>query len=147
MILEASELRRTFPALAPEDRRGFRDYVARTLFVQAWADWVEQYGDHYAPGTDLMTAAPETPEYALFEEKIAPLEEIFERARKTWTGKRRESAFIDELAYSLTMSSLGHGVGWEDYNDHFEGCRGLVHFEFTYYDLDDENYPIPVEEV
>lgn len=144
------------PQLAAEDRKAFRDYVARTLFVQAWADWQECYGPGYPPGCELMDVAPRTPEYvfesadkliAKFEEKIAPLEEIFERARKTWTHKRPDSSFIDELAYSLTMSSLGAGVGWTDYNDHFEGCRGLVYFEFTYFDLDDENYPIPdVEE-
>lgn len=144
------------PQLSAEDRKGFRDYVARTLFVTAWADWMEQYG----PGTpgmgcELMTAAPETPVYvyeaadkliALLEEKIAPLEVIFERARETWTDERPASAFIDELAYCLTMSSLGHGVGWEDYNDYFEGCRGLVHFEYTYFDLDENDYPIPAEE-
>jgi len=142
--------------LAAEDRKAFRDYVARTLFVQAWADWMDQYGPGCpGNGCELMNEAPETPAYvyksadeliALLQTKIAPLEEIFERARKTWTRKRPDSAFIDELAYSLTMSSLGHGVGWEDYNDHFEGCRGLVHFEFTYFDLDEETYPIPAEE-
>lgn len=138
--------------LAPEDRKAFRDYVARTLFVQAWADWMDRYGPG-APGMgcELMNEAPETPEYVYnyadtligkLEFNIAPLEEIFERARKTWTHKRPDSSFIDELAYSLTMSSLGHGVGWEDYNDHFEGCRGDVYFEFSYFDLDDKDYPI-----
>lgn len=140
------------PQLAAEDRKAFRDYVARTLFVTAWADWMDRYG----PGTpgmgaELMDCAPETPDYvlisaealvSLFEKKIAPLEEIFERARRTWTHERPDSSFIDELAYSLTMSALGHGVGWEDYNDYFEGCRGDVYFEFTYFDLDEKDYPI-----
>lgn len=143
-------------SLAAEDRKGFRDEVARTLFVTAWADWMDQYG----PGTpgmgaELMDCAPETPEYVYekadelisrLEKEIAPLEVLFERARATWEGKSPRGSFLGELAYCLTMASLGHGVGWTDYHDEFEGHRGLWHFEFTYYDLDDENYPIPDSE-
>ena len=139
--------------LAAEDRKAFRDYVARTLFVTAWADWMDEYGGG-SGGGELMQNAPDTPEYVFkdadhfieqLEKKVAPLEVIFDRARGTWNSKVH-GPFINELAFCLVMSSMGHGVGWTDDRGEFEGCRGLDHYEYSYFDLDDKDYPIPDSE-
>ena len=130
----------------------FRYWVARTLFVQAWADWEEQYGSRNLMGCELMNEAPESPEEAYdAADRLIPqfgdLETLLTRAAEVWRPNRGGGGtMVEELAYCLTMQALGHGVGWRDYQEPFDGWHPPVHFESSYFDLNEKDYPIPDQE-
>lgn len=147
-------------------RDRFRDSIARTLFVTAWADWTDQYGKGTpGMGVNLMDVAPKTPDY-VYESADSLLNAIEcensgadVRMLCRWAlsaddghGKRSESTnpsdhridgIVDDLAYCLAMQSMGHGVSWLD--SHKDAGIELPYFEFSYFDLDDATYPIPAE--
>jgi len=136
------------------DREEFRHWVARTLFVTAWADWKDQYGGG-APGNgcNLMEEAPETPVYVYQSaddliEKLGDVDALIAKAKAVWKPERKGGgSAAEELGYCMAMQAMGHGVGWTDYQEPFEGWHPSVHFEYSYFDLDDEHYPIPEEHV
>lgn len=128
----------------------FVNAVARTLFVQAWADWQERHGPGYPMGCELMEVAPETPVEAYYA--AGRLIHLFEEEnKKPWyiiaTDAREKLRTGDdadiELGYYVAMTSLGHGVRWED--NHQALDVEYPDFEFTYYDLAEKDYPIPEE--
>jgi hypothetical protein len=100
--------------------------MARTFFVLAWADALEEVGKTF-PQMDLREVAPPTTEGAfLYAEGV--LQEI-ERANGIDLGTfippgMTEESLIrgkttEDLGYYLAMESLGHGVSWSDeYLDH-----------------------------
>jgi hypothetical protein len=130
----------------------FRYWVARTFFVTAWADWKDRYGGG-APGCgcNLMDAAPETPDYVYvsadtFISRLGDLDALFAKAAAVWQPNRPGGhTMVEELGYCAAMEAMGAGVGWTDYQDEFDGCRSFPYHEFSYYELDDEHYPIPEE--
>lgn len=141
--------------------------MARAMFVTAWADFQERYGDGYAPGTELMDAAPETPAYVLQEAHVwagiivgmnlpkgsnIPQRSMFFLFREALKadGKDPDVAQDDlklqaHFGHSLAMEIMGSGVSWAD--DHAELPFGLPYIGWSCMDLDDAGYPIPGEDL
>jgi hypothetical protein len=127
-ILELSKklgLTQYLPSYAAEMKE-IAEWIARTLFVTAWADRQEERKITY-PGQNLFDVAPKTTKAAreaawelLLKLQEANKTTMFEaydqalqRSNRENTAKNRE-----EFGYLLAMEALGHGVGLED---HFRG--------------------------
>ena len=140
-------------AQKPEQRYHiYRRQVARTLFVSAYADWKEEYDGGFPAGTKIDKVAPTTPPYVaeralkliaeLEQENDCTLDDLYERALEAdgiYGGHTVN--LVEEWAHYLTMECLGHGVAWSD--DHAEYEHQTVNVEFSPFDLDNENFPIP----
>jgi len=117
-------------------RQEIIDSFTRTLFVQAYATFVEQAKEdgedtsdlpQAGPGEDWMDVAPETPESAVQAglEGIAaierrygvPIEELVfiasEECRKAKCRTNRDHN-TEAFGYFLAMQYVGHGVSWSD---------------------------------
>lgn len=144
-------------------REAILESIARTLWVTAWADEMEERGETKGwAGADLMDLAPETPEAArvmtkAFVERIekendCTVEDGFILAlvadgrafparheRGSWTKyPTREVAAIalaDSFGHYLAMEAMGHGVSWKD--DHAHQPLKLPH-GVENYELRDE---------
>jgi hypothetical protein len=108
----------------------FVEGAARAIWVQAWADQMEEAG-RKLPSGDLMKAAPATPlsAYVKAGELIGKLECL---NRVHWAvlaaraaqaeGEDYDPNDIDneEFGHYLAMEALGHGVSWFDDHAEFE---------------------------
>lgn len=103
-------------------------FIARTLFVCAWADEEENDGRSY-PGQELFDVAPETPVTALVlagvllgrieEQNHAPYYILIKRAADA-DAVTPEEIDEEQFGYSLAMMALGHGVSWFDDHAKFD---------------------------
>lgn len=117
--------------LTPNKDNPFLASMARTLWVLAYADCVEEEEHTWSQdpliasiGEDWMNVAPETPQEAF--DMAFMLLGHFEAANKTsWpciVAKAFEpeglnindSKLLDSFGHYAVMSCLGHGVSWED---------------------------------
>lgn len=113
------------------------DSMARTLWVNAWADWNESYGKVNTSGKELMDIAPRTPKRAAL--MAALLLGRFVRANGDWgvwwvvklaseaEGIEWEEVcagwhnlWLRDLGHCLVMMALGSGVSWFDDHAEFE---------------------------
>ena len=99
------------------------DQIARTLYVQAWADRQEERGRRFAPGTELMDVAPKTPRYA--KDQAWRLVGMVEGANNMEinalyaqvlrnSGRKDTPTREFQFGHLLAMQALGHGVGLSD---------------------------------
>lgn len=142
-----------------ESYEAIRDYMAKTFFAFAWADWQEEYGDISLSGVEIMDAIPEEyPDtaYMAADILIKKMEEIngldiktiFEICRGA-PGEHRREPDADEFGYCMAMQAMGHGVGWDDNHPsmfHNNPRFKVPHVEYSYFDLPENEYPIPVEQ-
>jgi len=86
------------------------DGIARTLFVDSWANSEAEAGRAY-PGEDLMDVAPETTPEAYDAAKLVVQET--ERINKR-PLVAPEGTDPYEFGFYIAMEILGHGVAWTD---------------------------------
>ena len=145
-------------------RRQIIDSFTRTLFVQAYATFVEQANEdgedtsdlpQPGPGEDWMDSAPETPESAVqagldgiaaIEKRYGvPIEELAfiasEECLKTRCHASRDHN-AEAFGHYLAMQYVGHGVSWSD--DHAMQLD-LPHGEFNIGSREEAGLP-PTEE-
>jgi hypothetical protein len=137
-----SKLRTIHPKPFPDTelRQLFISHAARMLFVNAWANAMEEAGKSTGPPrTDLMKAAPPTnlesidrAKEWLFELERAngnrSIDELWAPIEDQVSG---QGATIKEFAHDLVMEATGSGVAWSD--DHPEHNLDIPHVET--YDL------------
>jgi hypothetical protein len=123
------------------------DGMARALFVQAYADAVEQGEIDVAAacmGQDWMDIAPETPKYAYNQawRLLGKIEELnkssihslhYQAYKADGINYYHDEEYARLFGHYLAMQSLGHGVSWFD--DHTKFDLKLPYFEF---ELEDE---------
>lgn len=146
-----------------------REYMAKTFFACAWADYQEEFGEGIGMGAEIMDEIPDNYPVSAYDaadhlikamERIngATIESIFEICRAE-PGNHRREPDEDEFGYCMAMQAMGHGVGWDDNHPglfHESGWKGKEGYrpqifetpriEFSYFDLPDSEYPIPNEE-
>lgn len=143
-----------FESYHADDASTIRQYMAKTFFASAWADYEEQVAQNPHGGVDIMDVMPDNiPESAFIaadkvinfvqKETGKPISELYNIAANT-EGKHYREPTEEDFAYSLAMQSMGHGVGWSD--NHPDLTFKLPHLEYSYYDLPEDEYPIPEEE-
>lgn len=105
--------------------------IARTMFVTAWADEMEEQGRSFPCGAEIMGLAPEeTPEVAIKEayrfvgalensSRMTLLPLIYQAAKADGQefpempeDSRKDYAIT--FGHCLFMEALGHGVSWFD---------------------------------
>ncbi len=130
--------------------------MARTMFGCIWADYVEEFTGRSLQG-EILDQAPETPEYVIrdayrlagmFEQLNGPggMIAIAHRAamadmHQTGGDVDLTPEFLRELGSDLAMQAMGHGVSWFDDHEEFE--IKFPYMEYSYFDLHDDEYPIP----
>lgn len=151
-------------------REQIREYMAKTFFATAWADYQDEYGEGVGMGVEIMDVIPDTyPEsaYKAADKLITrmefingeTIERIYEICRDE-PGKHSRDPDPDEFGYCMAMQAMGHGVGWDDnhpsmfhekhidwdgHNIHRSKRFDVPHLEYSYFDLPDAEYPIPEE--
>lgn len=109
--------------------RDIVDQMARTFWVNAWAQSIEEEGGVPAgPGEDLMDAAPPT-HWRAYLKAWTYVDELAEANQMTPAGMYRQAlvraalrdteAIREKFGHYVAMEALGHGVSWRD--DHPEG--------------------------
>lgn len=97
--------------------------AARAVYVQAWANYMEESGGHIEHGIDLMDQAPKTPTVATkwARELVKTMEKFNKRkieriyiAAAKEPGRHEKEATPEDFGHYTAMESLGHGVGWGD---------------------------------
>lgn len=147
-----------------------REYMAKTFFATAWADYQDAHGEGIGAGQEIMDLIPEPYPQSAYEaadklvkglEKVngASLDSIFQTCRDE-PGDHHREPDEDEFGYCMAMQAMGHGVGWDDnhpsmfrerYIDwvspeiHRPQRFSVPRMEYTYFDLPEEAYPIPRE--
>ena len=96
--------------------------AARAFFVSAWADAVENHGGSFPGGTELMDAAPPTPDIAMLH--AARFVGVLECHNKCslavmWTRAQegeghRKTPTLGDFGHYMATEALGHGVAWTD---------------------------------
>jgi len=110
--------------------------IAAALFVPAWADYQDALGDegeHPGGGGDWMDIAPEAPYEATqaaiaFANQLARLNNegniiglLMKAARADGvSGSDLDDSYAYDFGWYMTMSSIGHGVSWEDSHEDFD---------------------------
>jgi len=133
------------------------EHMARAFFASAWADYSEQIGPHYPMGCEIMDVMPDEIDPAatkaaqdlaesLEKQHGLPLADIFTKAVEISgdDGDRDKSA--EMFGHYAAMGAMGHGVSLYDALGRKAAEFVNTHdcyMEFSYYDLDDEKYPIP----
>jgi hypothetical protein len=146
-----------------------REYMAKTFFATAWADYQEQALGEGLQG-EIMDQIPDTyPEsaYSAADKLIAGLEKvngttletIFQTCRDE-PGDHHREPDEDEFGYCMAMQAMGHGVGWDDnhpamfHEKRIDWVEPKINrpqrfkvpsMEYTYFDLPDSEYPITSE--
>ena len=125
--------------------REILDSMARTLWVNAWADWMEEQGESLRG--ELFSQAPKTPREAVkaaqsLAKKIESMNgmdmgELWEKA-STAEGRHSSRPDKEDFGYGLAMRSLGHGVAWED--DHPDIGIKYPLVEFGPWDVDERAF-------
>lgn len=98
--------------------------MARTFFVSAWADAMEEAGrSRELSGQNLMDIAPETPDEAyekageaarrIEDANGAALSALYEKMAGM-PGRHRREPTPDDFGFSLAMMYMGSGVSWFD---------------------------------
>lgn len=128
-------------AAADPVRTEIVDSMARTLFVEAWANREEEMG-HRLRG-ELMSQAPPTPRAAHHQasalardiEKLngQSLEALYTEAAAV-PGKHYREPTPRDFGYGLVMQALGSGVSW--YDDHPHGSHPIKLPRIESLDLD-----------
>lgn len=109
-----------------KDKDGYRVVfiraAARAFFVSSWAYAVEQHGGRFAPGTELMDAAPATPDVVMLHAAsfLGALERtngvclavIWHRAQLG--DDHRRTPTLEDFGHYLAMEAMGSGVAWTD---------------------------------
>lgn len=117
--------------------------MARALFVDTWANEMEEQGRSFRPQADLMDLAPATPAVAIKEayRLTGQLEASNAQGILTLLSKaaRKDGTSLDEMTESsqaeyaqsfghyMAMEALGHGVSWFD--DHAKFAIDIPDFE------------------
>lgn len=149
-------------------RDQIREYMAKTFFATAWADYQDEYGDGIGAGQEIMDLIPKPYPQSAYDaadkliaglEKLngVSLETIFETCRDE-PGEHEREPDEDEFGYCMAMQAMGYGAGWDDNHPSMFHARGLTghsdyrkkwfdvpHLEYTYFDLPEGDYPIPNE--
>jgi len=134
------------------------EHMARAFFACAWADYSEQIGPHYPMGCEIMDEMPEEIDPAATKaaqdlaeclEKRhdgAPLAQIYRDAVELAGDDGDRDKSPEMFGHYAAMGAMGHGVSLHDAFGRtaaeFVGTHDC-YMEFSYYDLDDEKYPIP----
>ena len=138
------------------------EHMSRAFFATAWADWADEYGPGTAGnGVDVMDEMPDELDGAATLGAVAltasleemhgmDLSEVFRTAkavsRHYKAGDRARTA--EMFGHYAAMGAMGHGVGlWDALGT--EACDFVntrdCHMEFSPFDLDPAEYPIPAE--
>lgn len=121
------------------------NHMARTLFVNAYANEVEEGTLPGFPkasqGQNWMDVAPATPQSA--QEAAKKLYEKIEELNAPQTMESIcEESQAKELGYCLVMEALGSGVSWAD--NHEDHGLKIPNIE-AYLDFDPKNIPETLE--
>lgn len=117
--------------------------IARTMFVTAWADEMEEQGKSFAPQQEIMSVAPSTPSVAIKEAyrfvgalenqnhmMISTLIHQAAKADGLTIDSMEESQLAEyarEFGHYMSMEAMGHGVSWFD--DHKEFKINIPDYE------------------
>jgi hypothetical protein len=107
------------------------DGVEKALWIPAWHDYQIETGGEYASyDGNIADVAPEPPEETRSQAKalIAKMTQggnligpLMDAARAdSIAGDDLNEEYAEDFGYYITMSTLGHGVGWEDDHAPFE---------------------------
>lgn len=127
-------------------------HMIRAFFVSAYADWREEFTVVF-PRTEWMDEAPDEPDPAAVEAAyrlVQALEakfgmelRVLYEANKQNDGKgdRGDPVSPEYWGHYCAMQAMGHGVGLSDCGIELD----VPHYEFSYLELDETNYPTPKE--
>jgi hypothetical protein len=115
----------TTPNTTPNTRTTIQDAMVRAFFASAWADAVEDAGDSFPPGSDIMDLLPKEADPASIEAGgtlLAAMENQFGKpiADLLWDAQGEAEANGYDLTpetfgHYAAMEAMGHGVGLFDY--------------------------------
>lgn len=110
--------------------------IARSMFVSAWADEMEEQGKSFSPGSEIMQLAPHTPHQAVAEAyrftgriegaNDSSLIVLLYKAAKAdgrvvdEMSESEKIEYAESFGHYLLMESLGHGVSWFDSHQEFD---------------------------
>ena len=110
--------------------------IAKTMFVTAWADEMEERGRSFPAGSDVMHLAPRTPSVAILEAYrfMGALEQankmslpvLVNQAAKADGVELEEmpvsdkQEYLESFGHYMFMEALGHGVSWFDDHKKFD---------------------------
>lgn len=129
------------------------NHVARALFASAWADYQEQSPDGMnLSGCEIMDCMPQDiPVEAvgaanLLVAKVEKLNgetivQTLERAQRLPDRHADRECDAEHFGHYLAMQAMGSGVGLENVCDRAALGLKLPYFEFSYMDLNPEEYP------
>ena len=111
------------------DREELIEGMASALWVAAWASALEEAGESFPSGADLMDLAPPPPPEAYTAaRKLA--REIARKSKRSmpllWqdaasaAGSHFRRPTLDLFGHYLAMEALGHGVSWFDDHPDFD---------------------------
>ena len=128
-------------------------HMAKAIFACAWADWNDNYADGCPGGVNVMDIMPDMDPDAL--KAAHALAEQIERETKAdlttiLAQAKSQVANLDGyhpcneeyFGHYCAMQALGHGVGLPELGLDHEWLD-VPDIEFTCYDLDPVQYPIP----
>ena len=128
------------------------EHAARALFGNAWADYQDRSpeGENLS-GCEILDVMPDVPEEATNAAKklvheVADLNgntitQLMYKAEGLPHDYADRECNAEHFGHYLAMQALGTGVGLESVCDSEALALKLPHCEFTYYDLNPEDYP------
>lgn len=127
-------------------------HAGRAMFASAWADYQEASPDgENLSGCEILDIAPETPIEALRAavrlvrrvERMngERIECTLERAAGLPDRYADRECDPEHFGHYLAMQAMGHGVGLESVCDRDALALELPWTEFSYFDLNPEEYP------
>lgn len=128
-------------------------HVARALFASAWADYQEQSPDGMnLSGCEILDVMPQdipTEATQAAERLIAeverlngePIDRSLERAQALPDPFADRECDAEYFGHYLAMQAMGSGVGLESVCDRDALALKLPWIEFSYLELDPEEYP------
>lgn len=128
------------------------EHAARALFANAWADYQERAPEGMnLSGCEILDCMPEVPAEAIAaaEDLVAGTEALngeniaasLERAQALPDDSADRECNAEMFGHYLAMQALGTGVGLESVCDRDALALKLPWCEFSYYDLNAEDYP------
>jgi hypothetical protein len=139
------------------DRLEIIQHAARALFGMAWADYQERSPDGLSlSGCEILDCAPDTPEEATAA-AITLVEGVEALNGESITASLARAAALPDphadrectpeyFGHYLAMAATGQGVGLESVCDDDALALKLPWCEFSFFDLNPNDYPDLEEE-
>jgi len=130
------------------------EHATRAFFANAWADWNDEYGSTNVSGKEIMDVMPNDIDPAakkeaattiewMEEHNQAGIEEILEHAKRNPSRYADRPCDEEHFGHYLAMQAMGTGVGLESICDADAARIKVPCREFSYFNLDQDEYPVP----